>query len=140
MVEAEARAGPVERDEGAGAGERGVGGAEVGAAEADVGDERVGQRDVLDGLAVGADGGDAAVDQRADAHPALAVHGQAVEQLEPGQAGEQLAAVADRAGAGDLARAGQVPREHPAGVGLGGVERACRRATGRCRWARRAGR
>jgi hypothetical protein len=71
---------------------RGVGGLAV-LAEADVGGQRVGQRHVLDAGAVGRDRGDAALHERADADPALAVDRQRVEQRVAARVGQQLAAV-----------------------------------------------
>ena len=64
---------------------------------------------VLQHLAVGRDDGDAAVDERGDAHVAVAVHGERVEELHPGQAGEAHARI-ERQRRGQLARAGHGPR------------------------------
>ena len=120
----QAGSGPVQATRPAGHGATAVveGRAQVGAAEADVGGERIGQRRVLDRRAVGRDGGDAAVHQRADAHPSGAVHGEAVEHLQAGQAGEEVAAVPGRRGDRDLPRGGDGPGVDAAGVGLGRVE------------------
>ena len=67
-------------------GQRDVRGAQVVAAEADVGGQQVAGGVVLDLRAVRRDRGDAAVDDRGDAHPALAVDAERVEQLVAGQA------------------------------------------------------
>ena len=91
--------------------------------EADVGDQRVVERQVLAGRAVRRDHGDAALAEGGDAHPALAVDGQRVEQVALGSIEQQAGPVALAvAGSRATRRAVHRPLPHPTVVGLGHVE------------------
>ena len=81
IIEPQSRPLPLEGDQLARSRQRHVGRAQVGTAEADVGWERIRHGDVLPALAVRAEHGDAAVDQRGDADVAVTVDGHAVEPL-----------------------------------------------------------
>ena len=69
----------------------------------------------------------------ADAHVAVAVDGQRVEQLKAGQPGEADAAGPNGARRRQLARRRDRALQHATGERLGPVQRAIRRATSRCR-------
>ena len=99
----------------------------------------VARRHVLDDLAVRRDHRDPTVDQRADADVAVAVDGQRVEQLDSraGRPGRRSGRTAPPA----PARPAPVDRSagRPGRCGSRPSTACHRRATGRCRWARRPG-
>ena len=123
LIEFQAGARPVDRDQPAGPRQRDERGLHVRPAEADVGRHRVGHRMMFDVLPIRRDDGDTAVDQRRNRNAAVGLHRQRVEALIAAHAGDDLAAMRRRPRL-FLHHPRRVERERPQSgrLGLGDVK------------------
>jgi len=123
IIEFQPRPGPRHRCQLARTGHGDIRRFQIRAAKTDIGRESVGHRSVRDIAAIGRNHGNAAVDQRGNAHIARAVHRQRIKQLITGQTGKQAPAI--RRGKGlvvNFARAGNGKSPDAPGKGFGHVQ------------------